>query len=50
MPTFASELLESLDPVGKDAGRLEPLEEVSAWAELDPLVAELGDLGGQRLQ
>ena len=52
MPTFGvlERLLEGLDPVGKDARRLEPFEEVGARAELDPLVAELGDLRGKLLE
>ena len=52
MPTPASlrGFLEALDPIGKDARRLEPFEEVGAGAELDPLVAHARSEVGQLLE
>ena len=43
-------LLEAAEPVGEDARGLEPLEEIRARAEFDPLVAELGDLARQLVE
>ena len=52
MPTLASlsAFLKLLDPVGEDARRLEPFEEIPARTELDPFVAEFGHLARQLLE
>ena len=41
-PLSFSAFLKDFDPLGEDARRLEPFEEIAARRELDPVVAELG--------
>ncbi len=46
----AERLLEGLDPIGEHTRRLEPLKEIRARAEFDPLIAEFGNLRGKLLE
>ena len=41
---------EVFHPVGKNAGRLEPFQKIGAGRQFDPLIAQLGHLGGQLFQ
>ena len=42
--------LEGFHPIGKNARRLEPFQEIGARAEFDPLIAQFGHFRGQLFQ